>query len=136
MVLALHSSYPESVAYIPYHIHQYLIFLQKLEDQKKELDKKTVQLEQELKDNAQKQSNFYADIESVYATNEELLQEKTKLVEQIQTLEQLKTTNANQIMQLNIDLQMTKKDKDQLTLKFKETEDKFQKLQEDLHMSA
>lgn len=52
-------------------------------------------MEQELKDSTQKQSNIYADVESVYTTNEELLTEKAKLVETIQNLEQLKTSNAN-----------------------------------------
>jgi len=54
-----------------------------LEDQKKETERKITQLEQDIKENLHKQSNIYADVESVYATNEDLLKEKAQLVEQI-----------------------------------------------------
>ena len=69
-------------------------------------------------------------MDTVYTANEVLTSEKAALIEQLQASEQSKTASANQIMNLNLDLQLAKKEKESIIIKYKEAEDKIQKIQE------
>lgn len=80
--------------------------LQKLEDAKKEQDKKLGTLESLLKQKSEDLENICADISAVYETNEQSIAEQQNLLGELKTTQDKAVLLTNQEMSNKVDLQL------------------------------